>query len=619
MKRISAAAAAVVVTAMTVATTPAFSVPQGPASGSSPRTGQGAAPATGNKHHLGSQGPARLERVGKTTVPDSVATSASAKSFAPDSEFGPWLGRDEEVAGGGGGLALPRPTPSNRALQLAQNRRGWEGLDHADQRFAGGGNQFSLEPPDQGLCVGGVSPIDPAAGPEVVESVNDAITFYDGSSNQLAPILTLSEFYGLPPAIDRTTGRFGAFLTDPKCYFDVDTQRWFHSVLEIDLDPKTGDFTGPSYIYLAVSTTSEALGPYNIYRINTTDSTHPNCPCFGDQPLIGADKYGFYVSTAEYSLAESAFNGPQIYAMNKRALEAGTLGRVVHISNVQHDVRGRTTGTVQPAMSPDAVFETAAHGTEYFLSSFDCLPVDACPIAGGQFNEITTWALTNTQSLTTSSPHLRLSLKDVHSEVYGTPVPQHQKAGPRPLGELVGEPLPVVAANDSRMSQVVYAKGYLWSGLNTAVGPQTRDGIAYFIVRPAIKDGRVAGTIHNQGYVAAAQTYLSFPSVGVSPSGAGVIAMSAMGANLYPSAAQVHINASGVNGPVQIVRQGFRPEDGFTCYQAFVGDSHVCRWGDYSASVGTPDGSVYSATEFIGDNKRTFFANWSTFVWPTKP
>jgi hypothetical protein len=31
---------------------------------------------------------------------------------------------------------------------------------------------------------------------------------------------------------------------------------------------------------------------------------------------------------------------------------------------------------------------------------------------------------------------------------------------------------------------------------------------------------------------------------------------------------------------------------------------------------GRPDGTIYSATEFIGDNSRTLFANWSTFIWP---
>ena len=44
------------------------------------------------------------------------------------------------------------------------------------------------------------------------------------------------------------------------------------------------------------------------------------------------------------------------------------------------------------------------------------------------------------------------------------------------------------------------------------------------------------------------------------------------------------------------------------------------RAGHESCVVSTgPDGTIYSATEFIGDNSRTFFANWSTFIWPQKP
>jgi hypothetical protein len=35
--------------------------------------------------------------------------------------------------------------------------------------------------------------------------------------------------------------------------------------------------------------------------------------------------------------------------------------------------------------------------------------------------------------------------------------------------------------------------------------------------------------------------------------------------------------------------------------------------------VAGADGRIYSATEIIGDNSRTFFANWSSFVWPTTP
>src|SRR6266545_1505328 len=47
-----------------------------------------------------------------------------------------------------------------------QFNTGFEGLNHFQQRYSRGGNQFSLEPPDQGLCVG---------NGYVLETVNDVL------------------------------------------------------------------------------------------------------------------------------------------------------------------------------------------------------------------------------------------------------------------------------------------------------------------------------------------------------------------------------------------------------------------------------------------------------------
>ena len=564
----------------------------------------------------------RLQRVGTANVRRLAANAAAGGGLSTnlEGETGPWLDFEREHAGAADGAGAP--SPSNTPVTVNESAQGWAGLNHADQRLAGGGNQFSLEPPDQGLCVGNKSPNDPSFGPEVVESVNDALVFYDAAAERFTDPITLTSFYGLPPSIDRSTGVFGPFISDPKCYFDPETQRWFHTILVISQDPSTGAFEGPSYVYLAVSTSSEALGSYFIYRIKTTDGAHPDCPCFGDQPLIGADKYGFYVSTAEYDLNPFGghFNGPQIYAMSKRGLENGSLGTTVHIAGVTHAIGDRTTGTVQPGASPDGVYDTRENGTEYLMSGFDCLASEACAVAPGSFDKITAWALTHTRSLKTLHPHVQLSSQDLTVGAYASPVPQIQKDGVRPLGNLLGEPVGVVNANDSRMNQVVFADGHLWSGINTAVLPGPRDGIEYFVVDPTVfSNGTVGASVHAQGYVAADGTFLSFPSVGVNGDGQGVIAMSLMGPNDYPSAAQIAIGAEGTTGSVEIVRQGFRPEDGFTCYEAEVGPGAVCRWGDYSASVAGSDGRIYSAAEMIGDTERTFFANWSTFIWPTTP
>src|SRR5215472_18935702 len=102
-----------------------------------------------------------------------------------------------------------------------------DGLNFHDQRFANNGNQFSIEPPDQGLCAGNGF---------VLETVNDVLRIYDSSGNALTGPIDLNSFYGYAPAINRHVSplQFGPSITDPSCYYDSDTQRWFLVVLTLD-------------------------------------------------------------------------------------------------------------------------------------------------------------------------------------------------------------------------------------------------------------------------------------------------------------------------------------------------------------------------------------------------
>ena len=92
------------------------------------------------------------------------------------------------------------------------------------------------------------------------------------------------------------------------------------------------------------------------------------------------------------------------------------------------------------------------------------------------------------------------------------------------------------------------------------------------------------------------------------------------GRTSYRCAAYQMLGTGGTSGPINVVRVGVRPEDGFTCDENTVtglpDPTSTCRWGDCSAAFALPDGSVWSAAEYIGDGPRTTFANWSTFVWP---
>ncbi|MBA3801075.1 MAG: hypothetical protein H0X18_18670 [Geodermatophilaceae bacterium] len=196
----------------------------------------------------------------------------------------------------------------------------FQALTHTDSRFANNGNQFSGEPPDQALCVGNGF---------TFEMVNQVVTVYSGIGAQLVPEATINEFYGLAPNITRTDPpSFGPFVFDPVCRYDAQLQRWFVVNTALEQDPVTGEFTGVTRLYIAVSATSDPTGVFASYTINTTrgDATDRNCPCFDDFPHIGADANGFYITTNRFSLFGPNFNGAQIFAASKQRLAAAAAG-----------------------------------------------------------------------------------------------------------------------------------------------------------------------------------------------------------------------------------------------------------------------------------------------------
>ncbi|HZS86181.1 MAG TPA: hypothetical protein VFE42_01660 [Chloroflexota bacterium] len=531
---------------------------------------------------------------------------------------------------------LPAPA-GNGIAPVPPVASGFNGLTNREQELAGTGqytlSQPFLEPPDQGLCVGNGS---------VLEVVNVALQVDSTSGAPASGITPLNQFFRLPPSASRTNPTiFGPDLSDPKCYYDTDLGRWFLTVLEIGVDPATGAFTNTAAQLIAVSQSSDPLGIWYLYRFSTTDDgtggtqTHPGCPCFGDQPLMGADKNGFYVSTNEFSILGTAFNGTQLYALSKAQLANGTASQVVHLNvgALPTPDQGGIWYSVQPATSPEpGQFETANNGTEYFLSALD--------FTGFGDNRIATWALMNTASLDSGTPSLRLRVVIVGSETYvglapgGRELAATQKPGPIPLATFfnfyfhTNNGLELLQANDDRMNQVVFSAGKLWSGVNTAengIGVSTNVGIAYFIVTPSSAGGTLSATMTNQGYVSAGRDNVIFPSIGVTPSGKGVMSFTLSGPDFYPSAAYALVDATNGAGNIHASALGAKPEDGFTGYNSPICPPQVCnnqvgaRWGDYSAAVSDEQGNVWLGTEYIPNLSRLFFANWGSFITQVTP
>ena len=77
-------------------------------------------------------------------------------------------------------------------------------------------------------------------------------------------------------------------------------------------------------------------------------------PCLGDYPHIGADAYGFYITTNEYAFFPNfVYMGAQIYAFSKAALAAGAANVTMAQFDTSHSAVGGHPGfTVWPAQSP---------------------------------------------------------------------------------------------------------------------------------------------------------------------------------------------------------------------------------------------------------------------------
>jgi hypothetical protein len=606
------------------------------------------------------QGPTllKLQRVGTSSfasapmatdvsgVPDEIDAALNGGDADSDNGSGTGLMLNQSLPGTvtGNGRSVNSKHKSNPALGVH-----FQGLNFHDQRFANGGNQFSVEPPDQGLCAGNGF---------VVESANDVIQVYDTAGNPLlngGQAVDLNTFYGYSPAIVRSgpnAGQRGPSVTDPSCIYDQAIGRFVHVALTLDHVGKTASLTGTNHLDIAVSNTGDPTGTWTIFQLpvqnngtqGTPDHRCNNGFCLGDYPHIGADANGIYLTTNEFAFFGPGFYGSQVYAIGNSAITGGG-GSVVLFNTLGAGPDGAGF-TVWPAQSSGGQFDTDNGGTEFFLSS------DAVFSNNGTSNTILLWTMLNTSSLNSATPAPSLGISALTVDTYAVPPRAKQPAGDRPLSDCIadtvilpncfavvagvgsrnnttfGPPNGSLNSNDSRMQQVTYANGKVWGALDTAVnvGSQDRAGIAFYVLNPNSKK------IVIQGQAGVASTDLTYPAIGVTQSGRGVIAFTLTGDNDFPSAALAGLDAISGMGDIQVAAAGAGPWDGFTSYIIFGAGRP--RWGDYGAAA--VDGNdIWIASEYVAQTcnysqyltlprgqcggTRGALGNWSTHVSKVTP
>ena len=602
-----------------------------PAGAANPRTSAATPHAiTANAHRVGTSQALKLRPGGGEILPptDAGGTAEVGKAVANRSPV--------SRAQASRGTPAPSGIDPTQTLGVTTAEAGFQGLDHFDQRTADGGNQYTLTPPDQGMCVG---------HGQVVEAVNNAIRVFDTSGNPLDATASVNQFFWGDHFIVRSTGVNSPHnMGDLSCMYDAGSDRFYIAAFDLLVDA-AGNLLGPSFVDFAVSQPGTALGSWTIYQVDTTNdgtngtASHPHCPCFADYPHIGTDANGFYISTNEYSTFPfgAYYNGANVYVLDKSALgTSATLAPGVMLNTARTDLYKGTLYdgfTLAPALATGTAY---APDTMYFLSSDSFsgnVPIDS--------EQILVWKIANTSLIHTNPALLQLTHTTVPVATYFPPPRSDQKAGPVPLAQclnitacakvVLGTPDKFKEyefpfdSSDTRMLQSAYANGKLWGALGTAVdvGGVTKAGVAYYVVDPA------ANSLVKQGTLAVAGNNISYPALGVTSSGNAVMGLTLVGPGYYPSAAYVRVDdqpgtpASGVT----VVGAGRGPDDDFSGYRGF--QYNQPRWGDYGAASVVGD-TVWIANEYIAqtctlaqyeaapfgtcNGTRTALANWSTHI-----
>jgi len=482
----------------------------------------------------------------------------------------------------------PLTLPHVAGLRLGEDESGFgfKGLSNLDQANVNMG--FSVEPPDQALCVG---------NGYVFEGVNSAFAVYSETGRLLAGPAQANAFFGVD---------FSLNVSDPKCIYDAASNRWFVTMTEYD------NFFSDNHIKIAVSQTGDPTGSFKIYDIKVTndgsDFFPGDCPCLGDQPLIGADANGFYISTNAFGV--TSFQGAQIYALSKAALAKGASfipGRHFdQLSALMPDIE--FAFSIQPSTTPPGA--RFANNTEFLAQSMGAHKAE---------NRLAVWTVNNTSALDGNLAMLSMSLAVTPTEVYVTPVPARQKVGPTPRAEIAAIDDFSAAAdeqsldgNDQRLSQVMYLNGALWTAVGTASttdGSPVRDAVAWFVLNVSNGTGGPTASVAAQGYIAGPDSsHLIYPAMAVNASGEAAMVFTLTGPQFFPSAAFWKFGTR----TIHMMAEGKAPQDGFSAY--LFGRP---RWGDYSAAAVGQDGTIWMATEMIPGGVRKRSANWGTFIGRT--
>ena len=447
------------------------------------------------------------------------------------------------------GPALAAPFPASSPAPSAPT---------LDSNFAGLGNPHpgDVIPPD---TMG-------AAGPtHLVSLLNSDFGVFDKAGNLLQTI-DLQAFWS---SLGTGTGQPANFPFDTKVIYDTSSDRFFAVTLG-------GALTGPnspnSWILVAVSATSDPTGPWNKWAIDADlDSNAQQFNNWADFPGVGLDGSNLYVSANMFSNLDS-FQYSKVWVLPKPQLLSGsaTIAWTEFLNPPGSDFNMQPAHTFGPAPAEYFLFEGAANS----------LSMARIDISSGT----PTWHAPTAVSV---APY---------ASVNALP-------GAPQLGDNN-----TIDTSDTRLQNVVYRAGSLWTVHTVRSQAAPRTEVAWYQINPR------TATVLSQGRIGDLNRWYYYPSVGVNANGDVAIGMSGSSGTEFVGGyytARRFADPGGTMQPVSLLKAGELPY-----FKTLSGTEN--RWGDYSATMVDPNGNLrfWTVQEYAATPRNNWGTWWGSFVLP---
>jgi len=402
-----------------------------------------------------------------------------------------------------------------------------------DSSFAGLGNPPHTErdviPPD---TMGAVGPN------HLVSLLNSDFGVFDKTTGAVLQKVPLESFWG---SLGTSAGEPADFPFDTKVLYDPSSERFFAITLGGTSSPN-------SWILVAVSASSDPTGAWYKWAIDADrDNDIQLFNNWADFPGVGLDANNLYINANMFNNFDS-FQYSKIWVLPKAQLLSGS-------SSITWTEFRKPTGS-DFNMQPAHTFGAAP--AEYFLFEG--------PIAGPGSITINSLAVAWIDN-TSGTPVWHSPLQ--------VPVTPYISPNSLPGAPQSGNDN-TIDTSDTRLLNVVYRNGSLWT-VHTVQSPTTtKTEVAWYRIDPS------AGTVLSQGRISDPTRWYYYPSIGVNRDNVAAIGFSGSSSMEYAGGYYTIVRpSSGVADPVSLLKTGEAP------YYKTLG-SAFNRWGDYSATVVDP-------------------------------